>query len=71
MLRKYTVNRRQRLPCVRVSTTAGSFAVSADEAIFRLAPLPERLIVVADDRVTVVVNGRGIPFTPEAGYALG
>jgi len=54
-----------------VSTTAGSFAVSADEAIFRLAPLPERLIVVADDRVTVVVNGRGIPFTPEAGYALG
>jgi len=54
-----------------VSATAGSFAASADEAIFRLAPLPERLIVVVADTVAVVVNGRGIPFTPEAGYVLG
>jgi len=39
---------RCKLPCFRMSVTAGGFAVSAETAALTLALLPERLMLVAD-----------------------
>ena len=62
--------REWRLPGFLVSVTAVNLAASLDIVAFMLLLLADRLMVVVDI-ATVLVSGRGIPFTLQARYVLG